>query len=102
MDARTEKALRESIVKWEKNAAVEELNDARTGVGDCPLCAIFWQTHDTRCKGCPVFNVTGLRACRGTPYDGLGRASDTLAGFRETAQREVDFLKSLLPEAKSS
>lgn len=104
MDARTEQALRESIAKWEKNAAVTTLTDVRTGSADCSLCALFNRAEQKTgyCIGCPVSERTQRRLCRGTPYDEVDRQIkwESLTGFLAVAQREVDFLKSLLPETK--
>lgn len=98
MDARTEQALRESIAKWEKNAAVAKCKDAKVNSADCPLCELFAYEN---CRECPVKNHTGKSECYGTPYYKAREHyyDNQLAAFREAAQREVDFLKSLLPEA---
>lgn len=63
---------------------------------------------DTRCEGCPVKEHTKQRFCEGTPFE---QAQD-IAGmvdefdeplntemFKEAAQKELEFLKSLLPKA---
>lgn len=98
MPPATLEALRGSIAKWERVVA-QETRDL--GTDNCPLCLLFHADHfseddwsDGRecCLGCPVFEATGRKGCRGTPYDDY---SDT--GKTEHALAEVGFLKSLLP-----
>lgn len=101
MDARTLKALKASIAKWEKNAVAEKPRQYLTGWADCPLCKLFYFSD---CRGCPVMNATGEEACEGTPYRravrSLERWEDGDTGPKpahSAASAEVDFLKSLLP-----
>ena len=95
MDARTLEALKASIAKWEKNAVIEDLDDATMGPMDCPLCCLF---HSNGCVGCPV-SSEGHHQCDGTPYDAASRAwrNDKLEDFIGATRAEVAFLKSLLP-----
>jgi hypothetical protein len=106
MDAKTLKALKASIAKWERNVAAETPRDALTGSDDCPLCALFFRSN---CNGCPVEDRTGKPVCRDTPYEFADRMLwqwEYFDGSRErwqsAAQAEVDFLKSLLPEGSAS
>ena len=102
MNARTLKALRGSIKKWEKIVAGTGVDQ---GTYNCSLCALFYS--DYHCAGCPVAKATGLHLCEGTPYiewacperNGTirldsGRVS---ARLKRLAQAELDFLKGLLP-----
>lgn len=118
MPAATLEALRGSIAKWEGIVAGTVKNEC----GDnCPLCGLFNPTisqHADRrrpCGGCPVRAWTTQAFCRGTPYEfyeDLQEQLDELDPDLEEdqprirsvrlqmdkfAQREVDFLKSLLP-----
>lgn len=107
MDAETLEALRGSIAKWEAIAAG---HGEERGTENCPLCAKFYRFS---CRGCPVSCETGEAYCNGSPYD---EWSDLLPEeverqglwpnviykartehARAVAQKEVDFLKSLLP-----
>lgn len=104
MDAKTLEALKASIAKWERNAEAKTPTEYRIGESDCPLCSLF--IYPDRCEGCPVFDRTGERFCKGTPYIVASSlrtwwsAGDE--GFRRranaAARDEVAFLKSLLPE----
>jgi len=101
MDAETLKALRGSIAKWER---VVSTGASGTSYADCALCALFWAAD---CIGCPVSQRTGESHCDGSPFEDymserhelrLGskeRTSDP--AVKEAAERELAFLKSLLP-----
>jgi hypothetical protein len=96
MDKKTLAALKRSIEKWEGNASGRYV---RTGVYDCPLCGLFW---NDRCSGCPVQARTGSKYCKASPYDYAEQAregGDAML-FRKASQKEVEFLKSLLPEGE--
>jgi hypothetical protein len=94
MNAKTLKALKGSIAKWEGIVAGTTEDEGNL---NCPLCTLFYRGG---CFGCPVMEKTGLDSCNGTPYleyaDGDDLGKDTLLGL---AQDELDFLKSLLPAA---
>jgi len=105
MDAKTETALRASIKHWEENVAAATPEEASTEPGDCALCHKFCRDYYDHCVGCPIFEKTGMKFCDGTPYEDAysalrdwtdGRVYDESA-FRAAAQRELDFLRSLLP-----
>ena len=96
MKPETLNALKQSILKWEKNAAVKSWGDVKMAAGDCPLCQMFWNRN---CAGCPVRDQTGYWRCEYTPYD-EARYSwlvEDLPAFKRAAKSEVEFLKSLLP-----
>jgi hypothetical protein len=107
MDAKTLEALKASIAKWERNAEAKTRFEYRTGDDDCPLCELF--IYPGNCEGCPVFDRTGERFCRGTPYIKASNARmrwgadpkspDAPERAHAAARDEVAFLKSLLPEA---
>lgn len=89
------KALEESIVKWESIASGE--NKEIPDVYNCPLC-IAYNLNDT-CFNCPVYKRTGKHLCRGTPYRlAIDKRCEFGAHSKEyldAAQLEVEFLKSL-------
>ena len=98
MDKRTLKALKGSIVKWERILAGEIMDE---GADNCPLCRLG-------CFCCPVHKKTGRTSCLETPYEpwcdhqfnrrlsqNCNWATDKRS--KMLAQRMVDFLKSLLP-----
>lgn len=102
MSPETLEALRGSIAKWR---AIVDGTGNDDSVHNCPLCQQF---YDKDCRGCPVYDRSGIRCCVGTPYVAWCKlfGSDTLpagkiAYSHETkvaAQAELDFLISLLPE----
>lgn len=117
MNAIARRLLLQSIDKWALNASAEEPNDARLGSPDCPLCSQFWEGSKTfpdggRCKGCPVFEKTGKPFCEDSPYAASEEAHFAWIksfhvddpedqerkgeAFRESAEKELLFLKSLL------
>jgi len=96
-------ALRESIAKWEARASGADESSAIPET--CPLCVLFnnEQTPEASlCHGCPVFEA-GHRWCEDTPYEDytIARATKVASERRAAAQREVDFLKSLLPQERA-
>ena len=114
MDADTLTALRASIAKWRANVTADRPQRVLIHASDCPLCKIYLR-GDLRppgyCTACPVRERTGHDGCEQTPWM---EASSTLCGWRQfhdddqhrdrwraAAQREVDFLISLLPPGVS-
>jgi hypothetical protein len=112
MDAATLDALRGSIAKWERIVAGTDID---RGCENCPLCMMFnthWLDRDSygtaQCAGCPVAEAVGEHGCEGTPYmegrfvrtqrDGRESYQPT----KETAEAELAFLMSLLPEVPLS
>jgi hypothetical protein len=110
MNKKTLAALKKSIRHWEDN-----LKKAKAGMAfsfdgsDCDLCA----SHP-RCVGCPVKDRSGQTGCHGTPWEGI---KGHYCSFKhkcdfghvithpcqtcvELVQKELDFLKSLLPKRK--
>lgn len=107
MDDRTLSALKASIVAWEKKLQQDDPYLINLGPDACPLCQLFNSTEtEDPCVGCPVYDRTGLTACRHTPYAEAMFAIIDWRNFkkpeyREAAraaiQKEIDFLKSFLP-----
>lgn len=108
MDYETLEALKGSITKWEKILAHEVEDD---GPINCPLCVKFNTITNELgiCGGCPVREKTGDCFCGGSPYEGWvkhqedeheRRSARTIYCdvCRDFAQKEVNFLKRLLPK----
>jgi len=108
MDDKTLTALQASIKHWEDNVAARGVKSVKLGIKECALCEYFGPFDEPSCVGCPVSERTGLTGCEGTPYDDVceaevewsdhPRTNSYKEYFREIAQTELDFLKSLLPE----
>lgn len=106
MDERTLTALKASIKHWEENVAAEAPDDAKTGPDHCALCSQFYWDGN-RCAGCPVAERVGKPTCRNPEYDkavgafmSWSKGKGTREEWRAAAQKELDFLKSLLPEGE--
>lgn len=115
MEPKTLEALRESIAHWDRLASGNRKPGEMTGVDHCALCALFW-TWDKKvdkpsCVGCPVMARTGKKFCTGSPYEAAMEVIEDLEDngvpddetldhpdFKAAAMRELEFLRSLLPE----
>lgn len=108
-------ALRDSILLWEEKLAEDDPNLILMGVNACPLCRLNLLRLENGCAECPVRLAAGRPSCRGTPYteayialrewrydyNHYGENDETSGEYwRSECQREIDFLKSLLPPAK--
>jgi hypothetical protein len=113
MNAKTLTALNGAIAKWE--GIINGSGVAEHGREDCPLCKLFNDQAggDDGCKGCPVAGDGKHQYCHDTPYwDWYAhhnrRNHDNCVRFirckrcRSLAIKELDFLKSLLPKAKTT
>ncbi len=111
MDNKTITALQGSIAKWEKVAFHGGIDD---GYKNCPLCRLFsepdyeGQPGLPHCDGCPVSLDVGTDGCDMTPYEDwqdyqfeMGTNQSTVFDdkSKELAIKELEFLKSLLPDA---
>jgi hypothetical protein len=99
----TRAALEASIKHWEENVAAETAYDVKIGPNECALCRMYWEQHN--CGECPVAAATGEPECDLTPFVdawrawGCWRESDDMRdAWRQAAQAELDFLKSLRTE----
>lgn len=93
MKPETLTALQGSIKKWE---AIVDGTGKDQGGQNCPLCQRFETTVCKTLQGeeCPVRIRTGLISCAGSPYASYEPHKP------ETAQAELDFLVSLLPDSE--
>lgn len=101
MKQETLQALKDSIAHWKKMRDDRKCGEEPTAEY-CALCRRFLNEH-TPCirsgEKCPVFAATGRPGCGNTPLDSIWEAF-YLGGVRRwrvAAQREIDFLESLLP-----
>jgi len=103
MNKETLNALKGSIRKWEK---IVNRTGVDNGKDNCPLCELFYKKN---CVGCPVFEKTGEFGCIGSPYLEWTEHHEKRHEWEEylvvlclecweIAERELKFLKSLLPE----
>jgi len=120
MEAKVLTALKGSIKHWEENTNNDEFDADACSAFACPLCYMF-NPHVTQphlsfvemqmidCVGCPIMEKTGYKYCRDTPYFEAQMAHENWAdedsnmtkdAFRAAAQKELDFLVSLLPEGE--
>ena len=103
MDAKTEEALRKSIIHWEENAAAKSFQGTSVSPNACALCGLFMEP-EPYCTGCPIYAHTGKPFCRWTPYKKAAEAWDNRLWepFLTAAHDEIAFLKSLLPESSDA
>jgi hypothetical protein len=112
--AETKKAaLKNSIKKWQMIVRYFEDNQQAPiqtgGPQTCNLCHLYFMED---CPGCPVFEVTEIGGCEGTPYDeyerlqnheifvGENQPKKTVNKMHYLAKKELAFLESLLKEMK--
>lgn len=96
-------ALLKSIQRWEQKLTENRPQRIFTGPKACPLCRLYYYDG---CDGCPVKRYTGESYCINTPYETAAYAlrdwqlaadnPDLKVKFRDAAQEEIDFLKSLV------
>lgn len=100
MNAKSKKALKDSIAHWRRMATGKERKNEAPSAQCCALCAAY-----PDCEGCPVATLTGDGDCEGTPYfvayvawKEWQRTGAGEAAFREAATVQLNFLRALLPE----
>jgi hypothetical protein len=100
MNAKTLKALKQSIAHWRRLATGKTKRGEKPSGHYCPLCKLF----PGPCEGCPVMAETKQSDCWGSPwgeanwnYFNIGKRS---GAFKAAAREELAFLKSLLPKRK--
>lgn len=107
MEPKTLEALQESIEKWEEILNNGGVDDGRH---DCSLCKLFWEDND--CQDCPINDKTKKNYCEGSPYPHwhkhqktkhkatIGKRPIHCPHCKELAEKELEFLKSLLPKGE--
>ena len=117
MDAEVLEALKKSINAWRRKVDAAHPMRVDIGATNCPLCIHFGAQDykEPNCRLCPVMDKTGRPGCEKTPWflaiKTLMRWRGKVRNFasevehaaakeawQEAARKEVDFLKSLLPE----
>ncbi len=100
MEKITLKALRQSIQHWERMVKNGYLGADQPTGGQCALCRRFDGACMLKGEKCPVYEVAGRWGCTSTPFNAACDAweRNDADAFKAAAQKEVDFLKSLLPE----
>lgn len=108
MNTKTKKALDDSIVKWRKNLSFAEdgeYHSIRVDAESCALCNLFLmnemgryiQDYSKKCRGCPVYEKTGIIGCEDTPYDDvldiLNEIDDEIESFGEVRKEYVSNLE---------
>ena len=64
---KVDKAILKSIERWKWLETLEPIGDLPGHCSLCEICDYF--CHVTDEKKCPIFEVTGVFNCEGTPYD---------------------------------
>lgn len=99
MPPETLAALKKSIEHWERLATSTAEDGEGVMSSSCPLCRLFL---DKACGGCPVPKKTGRALCSRTPWAYAHAAymedGKNSPQFRAAAQKELEFLRSLLPQ----
>lgn len=97
-------ALLASIKHWEENLAAW-VHLAKIRGNSCPLSNMTETSPEcgVDCYKCPIPQETGRLACQGTPWKEVETAIRTNdeTFFVIAAQREIAFLRSLLPREAS-
>lgn len=117
-------ALKESIKHWEEVVEAPSPEKVSIWGKDCALCVLNAIGFQNPCELCPVALDSGRKACVGTPYynahnehntlkyilrrierspdqEGLSQSYEDIKGrFERAAQKELDFLRGLVPEAE--
>jgi hypothetical protein len=108
MNPTTLTALKASIEHW-KRMRDSDTQYEKPYSTYCALCSLF---IDKDCRGCPVREATHTNRCQDSPYNAAEIAwhryympeeyeredqEGALKTWREAAQKEIDFLESLIP-----
>lgn len=108
MTPETLKALKGSIQHWRNNATPGKEDGVVSEL--CDLCNAFYAKNGT-CAGCPVYMKTKKHDCINSPYyDAKAlwsrwrflKSQPQSVEFYAAAQKELDFLISLLPEGETA
>lgn len=107
---KTRLALEKSIAHWERMRDNPSTCGENPWIKDCALCTLFVERdvdgQIIACDGCPVARRTGKPGCVDSPWEDAAirwKMANCLqwkdearnADWRDNAQVEIDFLKSL-------
>jgi hypothetical protein len=111
MNAKTLKALRDSISHWKRIVGKKTLPDESIYSDSCPLCKLFSSAENPNakpfCGGCPVAKKAGMSGCKYTPWEAAAweaavsecySSGQSSPEFIKAAKVQLKFLKSLLPK----
>lgn len=107
MSKMTLRRLRWSIAHWDRLRTGKLRRGEAPYASNCALCRAY---IDKDCVGCPVSARTGITGCGGTPYHKaesiwskhawFGNNGAWSKAFSRAAEKEYQFLVSLLPPGK--
>jgi hypothetical protein len=94
----------ESIAHWERMRDGNESGGESPDAYNCPLCQTYLDRPLSICEGCPVMLKTWQSLCDGSPWATASFAWSSRRSYpvqwRNAAQDEIDFLKSLKREVE--
>lgn len=97
-------ALLCSIKKWEQLASAtdKELEEREEDYSIGEMCALCEKSGFPNCSSCIIYKKTNKFRCAYTPFQEANnhRSNGDWPAFRQAAQEEVEFLKSLLPDVE--
>jgi len=88
-----DQAIEISIAKWiaVKQFILDGASFNEGGLSSCGLCMLHYNGLTERdedvCMTCPIYNITDLPLCEGTPYTEFWENRTA-----QNAQKEIDFL----------
>lgn len=113
MNRKTLKALKGSMNKW---AEIRTGSGVEKGTDNCSLCKLFHTDHTEVprylcCRGCPVFEKSGMRFCNNTPFVSYSKHATIINKAQDwsvaktpqakgAATRMFKYLAALMPVVK--
>lgn len=97
INGKAEKALQDSIIKWERMAiAIDNgRNYEGPSASNCPLCKLYNETFNAEtCQQCPIYLETGKEFCEGTPFTKFQSTICTADKYRH-ALKEIKLLRKI-------
>ena len=93
------KALRKSIIKWNK---IVNGTGGDDGIDNCALCKEYYsgQTIRNRCEGCPVLKATGKVECIKTPYQDWTDHLQIVHGIAVLPAKRVPYCRTCMKIAR--
>jgi len=97
-----------SIIKWERGLELakslnlsdryyqEVLSKALSHTHNCALCEEYLNNVGD-CEGCPIYEYTGAKYCRKTPYSDFRKAieASNISNMVLAIENEISFLKMI-------